>query len=494
VQVTDANSLTATKALSLTVGTTPSITTTSLASGTQNTAYSARLSASGGTTPYTWSIISGSLPAGLTLAPRSGRITGTPTATGTASFTVQVTDAHSLAATKALSLTVGATPSITTTSLPSGTQNAAFTATLAASGGTTPYSWSIISGSLPAGLTLAPSTGTISGTPTATGTASFTVQVTDANSLTATKALSLTVGATPSITTTSLPSGTQNTAYSATLAAAGGTTPYSWSVISGSLPAGLTLASSTGTISGTPTATGTANFTVLVTGANSLTATKVLSLTISTSGGGSGAIALVQSNAIQGSGVGSVSAAFPAGNTPGNLIIGFVRLSSTAQTVTVTDSAGNVYTDAVTQGQTADGHQVHIFYAKNILGGANTVKAAFSTTNNHPWLAIYEYSGLNKTTPLDQTAHAQGSSGAASSGAAAVTVSANELLFAATGLPASYTGTATAGTGYTMLQRDTSGSTADNEGEVVSTTGTYATTFSLSPGTNWTAVLATFKP
>jgi hypothetical protein len=233
---------------------------------------------------------------------------------------------------------------------------------------------------------------------------------------------------------------------------------------------------------------------VQVTDANSLAATKALSLTINTSGGGSGTIALVQSNAVQGSGVGSVSATFPAGNTPGNLIIAFVRMSSTAQTVTVTDSVGDVYTDAVTQAQTADGHQVHIFYAKNILGGANTVKAAFSGTNNHPWLAIYEYSGLSKTNPLDQTAHAQGSSGAASSGAAAMTGSANELLFAATGLPAGYTGTATAGSGYTMLQQDTSGSTADNEAEIVSAAGTYAATFTLSPSTYWSAVLATFKP
>jgi hypothetical protein len=236
------------------------------------------------------------------------------------------------------------------------------------------------------------------------------------------------------------------------------------------------------------------NFTVQVTDANSLAATKALSLTINTSGVSGGGIGLVQANAIQGSGVASVSAAFAAGNTAGNLIIAFVRMSSTGQSVTVTDSAGDVYTEAVTQVQTVDGHQVYIFYAKNIVGGANTVKAAFSATNNHPWLAIYEYSGLSKTTPLDQTAHAQGSSAAANSGTTAMTVSANELLFAGTGLPASYTGTATAGSGYTMLQRSTSTSPADNEGEGVTSTGAYAAAFSVSPSTNWTAVLATFKP
>jgi hypothetical protein len=137
---------------------------------------------------------------------------------------------------------------------------------------------------------------------------------------------------------------------------------------------------------------------------------------------------------------------------------------------------------------------VHIFYAKNIAGGANTVKAAFSATNNHPWLAIYEYSGLSKTAPLDQTAHAQGSNAAPSSGTTAMTASANELLFAGIGLPGSYTGTAAAAGGYTMLQQDTSTSAGDNEGEAVTSTGTFAAAFNLSSSANWSAVLATFKP
>ena len=245
----------------------PSITTTTLPGGTENTAYSATLGATGGTTPYTWSVTSGSLPAGLSLAASTGLISGTPTGTGTSSFTVQVTDANSQTATQALSLTVNPSqPSITTGTLPDGTENTAYSATLGATGGTTPYTWSVTSGSLPAGLSLAASTGLISGTPTGTGTSNFTVQVTDANSQTATQALSLTVNPSqPSITTGTLPDGTENTAYSATLGATGGTTPYTWSVTSGSLPAGLSLAASTGLISGTPTGTGSSSFTVQVT-------------------------------------------------------------------------------------------------------------------------------------------------------------------------------------------------------------------------------------
>jgi hypothetical protein len=84
-------------------------------------------------------------------------------------------------------------PTITTSSLPDGNKNAAYSATLAAIGGTKPYTWSIATGAVPTGLTLGSSTGVISGTPTGTGTASFTVKLTDAASQTTTQTLSLTV-------------------------------------------------------------------------------------------------------------------------------------------------------------------------------------------------------------------------------------------------------------------------------------------------------------
>ncbi len=135
----------------------------------------------------------------------------------------------------------------------------------------------------------------------------------------------------------------------------------------------------------------------------------------------------------------------------------------------------------------------NVFYAKNVVGGSKTVTATFSSTNNHPWLAIYEYSGLSTTSPLDQTAHAQGASSSPNSGAIAGTTRANELIFSAAGFPNSYSGTITAGSGYTLQQQDITTSRAATETAVVTSTGSFAGTFSVNSSTNWSAVLATFK-
>jgi len=185
----------------------PSITTTTLASGAVGTAYSATLQASGGAGSLTWSMASGSsLPAGLFLS-AAGAISGTPTAAGTTTFTVKVTDASQgqpgpASATQLLSIMIVPAPLIIiTTSLPNATVNVAYSAPLQASGGTTPYTWTVASGSsLPSWLTLGNS-GTnwsLSGTPTAAGTSTFSLTVTDSTKPTAeskTQSLSLTVGA-----------------------------------------------------------------------------------------------------------------------------------------------------------------------------------------------------------------------------------------------------------------------------------------------------------
>src|SRR2546427_2513203 len=263
------------------------ITTTSLPDPQVQTSYSATLTASGGMAPYVWSISSGSLPPGLSLDSSSGVISGVPTSTGSYAFTVEVSDPPSFPQKSKKNLNATVQPKtlqITTSGLPSGQVQAAYSAALAASGGTTPYSWSVSLGSLPAGLSLNASTGAISGTPTQSGTFSFTIQVSDSGSKTAQQALSIQVAAVGqlSVTTTSLPQGTTGAAYSATLQANNGTTPYSWTISSGSLPAGLSLNASTGAISGTPTQSGAFSFTVQVTDSASHTAQQSLSIQVST--------------------------------------------------------------------------------------------------------------------------------------------------------------------------------------------------------------------
>jgi hypothetical protein len=179
--------------------------------------------------------------------------------------------------------------SITSGSIPSAQVQTAYTATLTATGGTAPYTWSLASGALPAGLSLSGSGG-ISGRASQAGSSSFTVQVVDSSSPVqkASKPLSITVMAgvaSVQITTTSAPSGQVGTAYSTTFAATGGTTPYHWSISSGTLPAGLTL-STTGTVSGTPTTAGNSSFTIKVNDSSSpaSTASGNFSITIAAAG------------------------------------------------------------------------------------------------------------------------------------------------------------------------------------------------------------------
>jgi Putative Ig domain len=256
------------------------VSTTSLLGGNVGTAYSQTLAATGGTTPYTWTLSSGNLPAGLSLNSSTGVISGTPTTAQTYNFTVQVSGGGT--ATKALSIVISNNPpsplTISTTSLSNGTVGTSYNQTLQATGGVGSYTWSLNGTTLPAGLSLNSSTGVISGTPTASGTTTnITIQVTDSASPpnTTFKAnLSITINAagTPTITTTSLPGGTVGTPYYQTLTATGGTQPYTWSVQSNALPAGLTL-SAAGVISGTPTTVQTNSFYVQLTDAAAHSAT-----------------------------------------------------------------------------------------------------------------------------------------------------------------------------------------------------------------------------
>ncbi|MGA3201631.1 MAG: putative Ig domain-containing protein [Bryobacteraceae bacterium] len=296
VMLADSGGLSVTRLFILYVASTLSVTTTSLANGTVGTVYPTQtLAATGGQQPYVWSVPPAALPPGLLLNAKPGTITGTPTSAGTYPFTMTVTDTLGNIASASLSITVAGsnvTITISPTTLTGGTVGVAYSQALTASGGAAPYTWSIFSsvlsaagppaGALPAGLTLNPATGVISGTPTAAGTFGFTVQAIDSNKASGLQALSIVIAPAPplTVTTTSLPGGTVGTAYSQTLAATGGLSPYTWSVPPGTLPAGLGLNATTGAITGTPTAAATSSFTVTVTDSVKNTAQHALSIAI----------------------------------------------------------------------------------------------------------------------------------------------------------------------------------------------------------------------
>ncbi len=186
---------------SLTINPPPlTITTSSLPTAIVQLPYSAGVTNSGGIAPYTWRIASGQLPPGLTLNSTNGAINGVPGQTGKYAFTTQVTDSSPTPQTAsqplAVSVTAPAPLLISTTTLPNGTVQVPYSSTLTATGGMTPYSWSVVSGALPPGLALSASSGAVTGTPSTSGQDSFTVQVKDSAAQTAIQVFTVSIAAT----------------------------------------------------------------------------------------------------------------------------------------------------------------------------------------------------------------------------------------------------------------------------------------------------------
>lgn len=319
----------------------------SLRGGVVGLPYADTLTATGGSRTKRWTVLSGSLPPGLTLL-SSGVLSGTPATAG--SFTAELSVTSS-GRTRTKSFTIVVIPALqlTTATLRNGLEGAPYADTLVATGGVGAYSWSITAGTLPAGVTLA-ATGVFSGTPTASGTFNVTAQVTNGTQ-TATRALTLLVAPALAVSTTALAEGIVGQPYADTLRAIGASGALNWGVQSGALPAGLTLLSS-GALAGTPTTSGTSDFTVQVTSglqtasrALDVTIVPALALTTLTLPNGTVGNAYTQSLAATG-GTGAYAWSIIAGAVPAGLT--FSALGELTGTPTAVASYG--FTVRVTSG------------------------------------------------------------------------------------------------------------------------------------------------
>ena len=275
----------ATQTFTLTVDTAPVITSASNTTFTVGSAGTFTVTTTGTPTPSITG--TGALPTGVTFTDNgngTATLAGTPAADtgGTYSLSIKAQNGVGTNATQAFTLTVDQAPVITSANNTAYTVGTAGTFTVTTTGYPEPAL--IETGALPSGVTFTDNgngIATVAGTPAAGTAGTYPITLTANNGVgsNGTQTFTLTVNPAPvavGITTTSpLTAATQGTAYSVNVTANGGVTPYAWTLATGSnLPAGLTLTSGTpfATISGTPTATGTFQFTLKVTDSTKPTA------------------------------------------------------------------------------------------------------------------------------------------------------------------------------------------------------------------------------
>ncbi|MFL6030538.1 MAG: Ig domain-containing protein [Gaiellaceae bacterium] len=245
-----------------------------LAAAQTNTPYSLQLTAIGGSS-LSWSVSSGSLPAGVTLNPSTGLLSGTPTQTGDFTFQVKVAEG-SRSDVQTYRLSVAEKLQITGAAAPAAEVGVLFSFKPNATGGRPPFKWSATR--LPAGLELDEATGAIAGTATAAGSAAVKLTATDTLGLTTTLNVNLTVAAKLALVNKPLPAAKVGGAYAARLTVSGGVRPLKWKATGA--PTGLKLNAKTGALSGTPRKAGTYRITVRVTDKLGVQATSALVLKV----------------------------------------------------------------------------------------------------------------------------------------------------------------------------------------------------------------------